>query len=146
MSIYVIAFLITLIPAVLVGIWRGGNARVIALVIGLSFVLSHLSWVSNHPLYSNTLSDLVCAAIILLYSNTQRCLYMAYLFIIAVMVSMVNGILIAPSIEHSIFTAWVLSILGHFQNIYLYWIKDDDRGGKRIYRRIWDLGISYRRA
>lgn len=111
MSPYVALFIATLAPAVMIGMARGGDSAIVAVVVLASFLGSHLSWRSDDPALMNALSDVICAALIVVLCQARWAMGVAVLFLIAVACS------IAHEVRGLIAYAHVISAIGHMQNI-----------------------------
>lgn len=108
---YVALFLATLAPAVMVGIWRGGDSAVIAAVLIASFGGAHLAWGHPDPVMANAISDLICAALIVALCRSRWSSIVALLFIAAVACSVLEEMRGLVAYAH------LLSAMGHAQNI-----------------------------
>lgn len=128
MTIWVALFLLTLIPAVGLGLRRGGDSAVVAGVLASSFALAHLSWGSTDPLLANAAADLLCASVVVLFCSERWAMGVVALFALAVATS-AAGALVGGDLQ---MTAHALSAVGHAQNIGLIIGGERDGGGLRI--------------
>lgn len=134
MTPFVALFMVTLVPAVLAGMMRGGDALVVATVLLASFLGAHLSWDSGHPIMANAMSDLLCATLIVALCSERWAMAVAILFLLAVACSVIAELRVVYGYAH------ILSILGHAQNIGT--LIGGKNGGhrSRTDREIWRIG------
>lgn len=133
MTLYLALFLATLIPAIVVGIRRGGDNAIVSLVLLLSFVLANIAWTLPNPIIAQAAGDLLCAALIVSMCSDKWCMGIAALFVFAVFASVVAQFLTGQTILY----AQALSALGHAQNIGT-WIGGNHDG--RTYRVGGEMG------
>lgn len=134
MTIYVALYLVTLVPAFLVGMRRGGDSALVAVVLLASFLGAHLSWRSEDPVLVNAMSDVICAAIIVILCNARWAMGVAVLFLLAVACS------ITQEVRGMIAYAHVLSFIGHMQNIStIIGGVEHGRTDRGLGRKIWAL-------
>lgn len=111
MSLYVLIFIGTLAPAVIVGLRRGGDDSIVAAILLASFLGSHIAWGSDRPVMANAVSDLICAAAIVLLCSERWAMRIGVLFVAAVACSL------SQEMRGMVAYAHILSIIGHAQNI-----------------------------
>lgn len=135
MTIYVALFLVTLAPAVILGMRRGDDSAIVAVVLLASFLGAHLAWRSEDPVLVNAISDLICAALIVILCNSGWPMGVAVLFLLAVGCSLIEEVHGLRAYVH------IISVIGHMQNIATiiggieHGRTDRDNG-----RKVWGLG------
>jgi hypothetical protein len=150
LSIYHILFLITLAPAVVLGLRRGGDFAFAGLMLAASFAAAWAGFSYASPVWNNAVSDFLFGFLMTLFCRERRVLVVAAFFYAATGISIVYGICAQPEVGYSIYYAHLLSIIGHIENLALIFgasdvgFRDglDGRGRSLVWAR---LSPGYRR-
>jgi hypothetical protein len=131
---YVALFIATLAPAVIVGMARGGDGAIVAVIVLASFLGAHLSWRSPDPVLTNAMSDLACAALIIVLCQARWAMGVAVLFLVAVACSVAHEVRGMSAYVH------VISAIGHMQNVAtIIGGVENGRRDRDAGRKIWAL-------
>lgn len=112
-------FLLTLVPAVYFAFRRGGDFTTAGVIILGSWGASLASWPTSQPIWTNAVSDVLCAAFIAALCRDRACIIVGLLFGFAASVSVIYGMYIHPKTTYDPLYAHAISALGHAQNIAL---------------------------
>ncbi len=137
MSLFRLIFLMTLAPAAVLGLRRGGDSALCALVLLMSFGSTFLAWPSGDPVFLNAAFDATLALIVALSCESREAAFLGILFAIAAAFSLIFGVTGWASGEYHFLYANGLSAVGHAQNIWVAWW---GRGLDQLHLRSWQMG------
>lgn len=137
MSVFRLIFLVTLAPAAFLGLRRGGDSAICALVLLLSFGSTLLSWPSGDPAFLNAAFDATLALIVALSCESREAAFLGLLFAIAASFSLIFGVTGWSAREYHFIYANGLSLIGHAQNLWVAWW---GRGLDQLHFRSWKVG------
>lgn len=132
--------MMTLLPAVVLGFRRGGDFVTASIVVIGSWLISYASFQTSNPLWTNAVSDALCAAFITLLCFERACLAVALLFWASANISLIYGLSIYPDTNYNSKYAHVISVMGHLQNLALLVGSADDGIRNRIRDVLWAMG------
>lgn len=116
--IFRLLFIITLAPAVFLGLRRERDFQFVALVLCFSFAASFPAWDGN-PIWNNAASDALFGGLIILFCRERIPLFIGGLFLFASSISIIYGICIQPEMGYARIYAHSLSVIGHIENLAL---------------------------
>lgn len=140
MSLYHILFLCTLSPAVILGFWRKGDFRVVAIILLASFSASYLAFQTPYPIWYSAVSDLMFSALIAAFCQNRTAVVVGITFALSAQLSVIYGMANAPNQVYHPLYAHALSVLGHIENVVLAvgaWDGGSRVGIYRGIRRLW---------
>lgn len=132
--------MLTLVPAVYLAFRRGGDFVTAGIVILGSFVITLVSWDTSNVVWTNAVSDALCAAFITRLCFERACLAVALLFWASANISLIYGLSIYPDTNYNSKYAHAISVMGHLQNLALLVGSADDGIRNRIRDVLWAMG------
>lgn len=125
-------YLLTLIPAVYLGMRRGGDFITCSIIVLGNWAAGLFTFSTASPVLANAMSDLLSATFIAILCTNRACLFVGLLLGFASTISIVYGMVILPNIGYHVVYAHILSTVGHAQNLCLLFGALDDGIRARI--------------
>lgn len=143
---YQTLFMLTLVPAIVFGMRRGGDFALTAIVVAGSWAVSYFSFGSQSPIWTNAVSDVLSAAFIAMFCTHKAALRVGLIFFASGLLSIVYGVYTHPQTSYGVWYAHVLSVLGHAENLALLIGAADDGIRRRLRSILWPMGAPIRGA
>lgn len=137
---FTVIYLMTLIPAVYMAFRRDGDFTTAAIVVLGNWAVGLFAWQTSNPLWTNAVSDALCAAFITRLCFERACLVVALLFWASANISLIYGLSIYPDTKYNSTYAHAISVMGHLQNLALLVGSADDGIRNRIRDVLWAMG------
>lgn len=141
---YQTIFMMTLIPALVLGMRRGGDFAMTAIVISGSWAISFFTFDTHNPMAANAVSDGLAASFIVAFCTEKAAIRVGLIFFASGLVSIAYGVYLHPQTSYGAHYAHVLSGLGHAENLALILGAADDGIRRRIRAFLWPVGNSIR--
>jgi len=133
-------YIATLIPALYFGFKRGGDFTTVAIVMIGNWALGLFVWSGSNPIMTNAMNDMLAAAFIAILCRETTCLIIGLLLALSATISIIYGICVAPETSYHVVYAYVISTMGHLQNLWLTFGGMDDGIRTRLREFIRRLG------